>query len=444
MEVTRRSLLDFALRGGAAACGLTAARRMMLLDLLAEDAADPAPFQIARVEYAAEKGRMLSRLGFGMMRLPMKGKDIDEELSGKLVDYAYRHGVNYFDTAWFYIGGKSQYYTGKVLEKYDRKSLFIVNKLPGNPGCRSLEKAKETFATQLKACRTDYFDNYLCHAIGNWGAFKRGYLGLGIIDYLKSERDKGRIRHLGFSFHGGKDDLRHFLDLKDQIGWEFVMLQLNADDWKGDGRTFYEMVVEAGLPVMVMEPLHGGRLAKVNVGARKKLEELKPGLSPAGWAFRFVTSLKNVTVALSGMSSMSDVIDNINTFRDWKPFTDEETKSYFDICAKYQGKNLIPCTGCEYCIPCPHSVKIPEIFGLVNMMRIEGKLGPDGDGRGMSAADRKQFLVMYKNKLGTHADASCCTSCGNCLEKCPQHVKIVEELQKVVELVDRVKKGGRG
>ena len=444
MDVTRRSLLDFALRGGAAACGLTAARRLMLLDLLAEDAADPSPFQVARVEYAAEKGRMLSRLGFGMMRLPMRGGAIDEELADKMVDYAYRHGVNYFDTAWMYIGGKSQYYTGKVLEKYDRKSLFIVNKLPGNPGCRSLDKAKETFETQLKACRTDYFDNYLCHAIGNWGDFQRRYLGMGILDYLKSEREKGRIRHLGFSFHGGEEDLKHFLELKDKAGWEFVMLQLNANDWRGAGRKYYEMVLETGLPVMVMEPLHGGRLAKLNVAARKKLAELKPGLSPAGWAFRFVTSLKNVTVALSGMSSMGDVVDNMNTFRDWQPLTEADTQAYYDICAKYQGKNLVPCTGCEYCIPCPHSVKIPEIFGLVNTLRIEGKLGPEGDGSGMSAAERKQFLVMYKNKVGPRADAACCTSCGQCLEKCPQHVKIVDELQKVVALVERVKKGGRG
>ena len=444
MDITRRNLLDFALKGGAAACTLTAARRMMLLDLLAEDAADPAPFQVAKVEYAAEKGRMLSRLGFGMMRLPMKGREIDEELAAKMVDYAYRHGVNYFDTAWMYIGGKSQIFTGKVLEKYDRKSLFIVNKLPGDPGCKSLEKAKETFAAQLKACRTEYFDNYLCHAIGNWDDFNRRYLGMGILDYLRSEREKGRIRHLGFSFHGGEEDLKRFLELKDKVGWEFLMLQLNANDWRGQGRRFYEMALAADLPIMIMEPLHGGRLAKLNVAARKKLEELKPGLSPAGWAFRFVTSLKNVAVALSGMSSMADVIDNINTFREFKPLTEDDKKAYYDICAKYQGKNLIPCTGCEYCIPCPHSVKIPEIFGLVNTMRIEGKLGPEGDGRGMTGAERKQFLVMYRNKAGQRGSAEYCTSCGQCLAKCPQHVKIDQEMQKVVDLVERVKKGGRG
>ena len=440
MDLTRRTMLDYLMRGGMAACGCCAARRFMLLDLLAEDAADPNPFQIARTEYAAEKGRMLSRLGFGMMRLPTKNGNVDEELADKMIDYAYRHGVNYFDTAWMYIGGKSQVYTGKVLEKYDRSSLFIVNKMPGGHGAKGLENAKSIFSKQLEACRTKYFDNYLCHAIGNWGQFENFYLKGGVLDYLKSEREAGRIRHLGFSFHGGEGDLKRFLELKDQAGWEFVMLQLNANDWRGGGRKFYEMVVAAGLPVMVMEPLHGGRLANINVAAREKLAEIRPGISPAGWALRFVSSLPNVAVTISGMSKMTDVIDNVNTFKTFEPLTEADMKAYYDICAKYQSKDLIPCTGCEYCIPCKNGVSIPAVFGLVNTFRIEGRLGPNGDGEGMKPDDRKKFLTMYRNKIGPKHDAACCSACEECLPKCPQHVKVTAEMKKVAALVEKIKR----
>ena len=439
MNITRRAALDFLARGGLAAGGCYLCSRMAFLEALAADAADKNPFQVATIDYAAEPGRKLSRLGFGMMRLPCKGRDvIDEELSDALVDYAIRHGVNYFDTAWMYIGGNSQKYTGKVLEKYDRSKLFIVNKMPGGHGAQGLDHAKKIFQTQLDACRTKYFDNYLLHAIGNYRRYEEFYLKGGVLDYLKKERDAGRIRHLGFSFHGGKDDLRRFLDQKDSAGWEFVMLQMSAN---GVGAEFYDMVKETNLPIMVMEPLHAGRLANLNVAARKALEEVKPGLSPAGWALRWASSQKNVAVAISGMAKMTDVVDNCNTYRDFQPLTDAEIAAYHQIREKYKGANLLPCTGCAYCAPCENGVDIPAVFGLVNQCRTDGLLGPNGDGVGMSAADRKKFLVLYKNKVGAKADASHCTACKKCHPKCPQHIDISAEFVKINAMVDAIKKG---
>ena len=433
--ISRRSVLDLIARGGLACGGCAALSRFAILEALAADAADKNPFKVATVDF---HGRKLSRLGFGMMRLPGKDRGtIDEELADKLVDYAIRHGVNYFDTAWFYIGGKSQTYTGKVLEKYDRKSLCIVNKMPGEHGANSLDDAKRIFKRQLEACRTDYFDIYLLHALGNRARYEDLYIKGGVLDYLKKERDAGRIKHIGFSFHGGKDDLRRFLDEK-SVKWDVVMLQMSVN---GVGREFYEMAKPTGIPIVVMEPLHAGRLATVNVAARKALAELKPGLSPAGWALRWASSQKNVAVAISGMSRYSDVVDNCATYRDYKPLTSSEIASYHAICEKYRGANLLPCTGCEYCAPCPHGVDIPGVFGLVNTCRTDGLLGANGDGKGMSAADRKKFLVMYRNKVGAKADASHCTSCGKCHPKCPQHIKISDEFNRINYMVDAIKKG---
>ena len=437
-KMTRRETLNLLARGGLACGGACALSRLAILDALAEDAADKDPFQVATVDFVSEPGRKLSRLGFGMMRLPCKGRgEIDEELSDKLVDYAIRHGVNYFDTAWMYIGGKSQYYTGKVLEKYDREKLFIVNKMPGGHGARGLDNAKEIFRKQLEACRTKYFDIYLLHALGDYRGYERFYLKGGVLDFLKGEREAGRIRHLGFSFHGGQDDLRRFLDQKESAGWDVVMLQMSAN---GVGREFYEIAKPTGLPIVVMEPLHAGRLANLNVAARKALEQLKPGLSPAGWALRWVSSQPNVAVAISGMARLSDVIDNCNTYRDFKPLTEAEIASYHAICEKYKGANLLPCTGCAYCAPCPHGVDIPGVFGLVNACRTDGILGPKGDGKGMSAADRKKFLDLYREKVGEKADASRCTACGNCHPKCPQHIKVAKEFRKINAMVESIRK----
>ena len=216
------------------------------------------------------------------------------------------------------------------------------------------------------------------------------------------------------------------------------MLQMSAN---GVGREFYEMTKPTGLPIVVMEPLHAGRLANLNVAARKALAELKPGLSPAGWAFRWVSSQPNVAVAISGMSRYSDVVENCQTYRDFQPLTEADVASYHAISEKYKGANLLPCTGCEYCAPCPHGVDIPGVFGLVNACRTDGLLGPNGDGTGMSAADRKKFLAVYRDKVGPKADASRCCACDKCHPKCPQHINVSEEFRKINVMVESFRRG---
>ena len=434
--MTRRSVLDFLARGGLACGGYSALSRFAILDALAADAEDKNPFKVPTIDF---HGRKVSRLGFGMMRLPTRGRgEIDEELADKLVDYAYRHGVNYFDTAWMYVGGRSQDYTGKVLSKYDRKSVCIVNKMPpeGHGGARNLENAKRIYKTQLEATRSDYFDVYLLHSLGGYRQYADFYLRQGVLDFLKKEKEEGRIKCLGFSFHGSQDDMKRYLDEK--IKWDVIMIQLSAD---GNGHDIYNIVKSAGIPIVTMGSLHAGRLTTINVAARKALEEIKPGLTPAGWALRWVTSQKNVAVAISGMSRYTDVVENCESFRDYKPLTDAEMAKYNEIRNKYRGPNLLACTGCAYCAPCPSGVDIPGVFGFINTCRTDRILGPNGDGKGMSTADRRKFLTMLNSKLPSKTQASHCTSCKVCHPKCPQHISISDEFKKINAMIEAIKKG---
>lgn len=460
---------DFLIGGGLAAFaagGTYAAWRAGLLDFLAADADGKHPAQVIRRPYGPEPGRMLSVLGFGMMRLPILAQDpnrIDEELAQKLVDYAVRHGVNYFDTAYMYMGGNSQKFTGKALEKYDRKSLFIVNKMPGmDPFVKTLADAKRVFEEQLKACRTDYFDNYLCHNIWNIDAFKSLYLQEGVLDYLRSEREKGRIRHLGFSFHGDTTALAYFLK---QPGWEFCQLMVNCMDWnETDGvnsavaekigfswggvkpaGTHYRMAAAAGLPIVVMEPLRGGRLVSLNKAAVRRLQAAAPGQSVASWGMRFVASLPAVQVALSGMTRMSDVVDNVKTFTegDYKPLAAAEKATLAAALQDFLSQKTIACTGCRYCMPCNYGVDIPGVFKIYNDFAGEGLLGPAGDGVGANSADVRRFLVAYHNALAARADASHCIACGKCRPTCPQRIDIPAEMQKIEDLVVKLSRPSR-
>lgn len=460
MNVTRRNVLKWSALGTAGvAGGLYGLSRAGMLDFLDADAEDKHPAQVVRKPYAPEPGRELSILGFGMMRLPIVGQNpsrIDEPLAEKLIDYAYRHGVNYFDTAYMYMGGNSQIFTGKVLEKYPRQSLYIVNKMPAQtPAVQTLADAKRVFQEQLDKCRTTYFDNYLCHAISGTDAFKQRYLKEGILDYLKEEREKGRIHHLGFSFHGNTKDLEFFLQ---QGCWDCVQLMINCIDWNDkDGEkskvaeqmgfawgkvqpagTHYRMAVAAKLPIIVMEPLRGGRLVTLNRAATRKLQAANPGASVASWGLRFVASLPAVAVSLSGMSRFSDVIDNVKSMAAFQPLSASERSVLMAALDDFRKQRTISCTACRYCMPCEYGISIPEVFKVYNDASGEGELGTAGDGRGITAELKRKFLVSYNNQIAPRANASHCIACGKCKPSCPQRLDIPGEMQRIEDMVARL------
>ena len=361
-------------------------------------------------------GERLSALGLGAMRLPILGGDdsaVDEAAAAGIVAAAMEKGVNYYDTAWGYHGGESERVMGRILERYPRESFFLATKFPGyDPG--NLPRAREIFREQLEKCRVDHFDFYLLHNV-NEGDLD-GYLdpGHGVIRYLLEERERGRIRHLGFSAHGGLPVLRRLLG-----AWgkelEFGQLQLNWLDWTfQEGREKAELLAEAGLPVWVMEPLRGGRLAALPPEAEARLRALRPEESISAWSFRFLQSFPWVGVTLSGMSSVPQVEENAAVFGEEKPLSPGEREVLVELGAALVRENLLPCTGCRYCLGhCPQGLDIPDLLEIYNNQSVAGR------GNIRPAAIRE---------LPPEKRPSACIGCRSCEAVCPQQLKISEAM----------------
>lgn len=446
--MTRRQTLAFLTAGaaglGGGLCGLSRAGVIRFLD---RDAHDQAPLRVQRLPYPLEPGREISRLGFGGIRLPILNRndsEIDYELGQKLVDYAYRHGVNYFDTGWVYHHGKGEAFFGSALKKYPRGSFLLADKMP-TWLVHSLAEAKSYFEEQLKRCQVEYFDNYLLHSINALDEFKNVYEKMGVLDYLKEEKARGRIRHLGFSFHGAVPTMEYLLDT---YAWDFALIMLNVLEWDEASErrpsgyragTLYRMLTAKKLPVFVMEPLGGGRVASLNGKARKVLEAADPERSLASWGMRFVASLPNVQTILSGMGKLDQVVDNVRTFSGaFKPMTPPERETYGRALAEFHKYPTIPCTGCRYCVPCPYGVLIPETFAWYNALAGEGLL-PADSGSNDAQALRRKFLVSYNNAIPPHARANHCIGCRKCLVACPQWTfRIPAEMERIEKLVAHV------
>ena len=446
--LTRRQTLAF-LTAGAAGFGgsLYGLSRAGVITFLDNDAKDEDPVQLRQMPYAPEPGRKISLLGFGGIRLPIlnrKDTEIDYELGQKLVDYGVRHGVNYFDTGWVYHHGQGEVFYGKVLKKYPRASFMLADKMP-TWLVPSLAEAKKFFEEQLKRCQVDYFDNYLLHSINKLDEFKNVYEKMGVLDYLKEEKARGRIRHLGFSFHSTVPTMGYLLE---KYEWDFALIMLNGLEWDDEGErrqsgyragTLYRMLTAKKLPVFVMEPLGGGRVATLNGKAKKVLEAAEPGRSLASWGMRFAASLPNVQTLLSGMNKLDQVVDNVRTLSaDFTPMTRQEHETYGRALAEYHKYPIIPCTTCRYCMPCPYGVLIPETFAWYNSFAGEGLL-PADSGPNNSQALRRKFLVSYNNTIPPQARASRCISCRKCLVACPQWTfRIPVEMEKIEKFVAHV------
>ena len=364
----------------------------------------------------------LSQLGFGTMRLPtLENGEINQPLFEEMVDYAIKNGVNYFDTAYPYHGGKSEIATGLALKKYPRDSYYLATKYPGHQIASEYNPA-EIFEEQLKKCGVEYFDFYLLHNVYEKSSETYMDERWGIVDYFVKQKELGRIRHLGFSSHGRYDNLKEFLDYcGDKM--EFCQLQLNYIDWTlQQGREKCDLLKERGIPVWVMEPVRGGALAKLAPQQEEKLKALRPDDSVASWAFRFLQGIDNITVVLSGMSDMAQVADNVKTFTVEKPLSEEDVNLLFDIAESL--KDAVPCTACRYCCDgCPVGLDIPALISYYN----ELKLTPGSLNVGM----RVEALPADKQP-------SACIGCGACTSICPQNIDIPQIMKDLAQQLEKI------
>ena len=358
----------------------------------------------------------LSALGLGAMRLPATGdnlSEIDEAETAKMVAFAMEHGVNYYDTAWGYHSGNSEIVMGKILKNYPREKFYLASKFPGYD-LSNMTKVKEIFEKQLEKCQVEYFDFYLFHNVCEMNINEYLDPQYGIYDFLTEQKRNGRIKHLGFSAHGSYDVMKRFLDAygKDM---EFCQIQLNWLDWTFQGaKEKAELLKDYNIPVWVMEPVRGGKLAKLAERDEAALTALRPDEKIPAWAFRFIQSVPEVVVTLSGMSNFDQVKDNIKTFEEDKPLNEKEMAEILSIADKIAKKTSLPCTECRYCTShCPQGLDIPELIKLYNEHCLTG---------GGFIAPMALMAVPDDKK------PSSCVGCRSCEAVCPQQIKISEAM----------------
>lgn len=399
-----------------------------------------------------KNGEKVSLLGYGCMRWPMKkgadGKDhIDQEAVNEMVDYAYQNGVNYYDTSPAYLQGQSEEAAGIALSRYPRESYYIATKL-SNFNNFSREAGLKMYRDSQKALRTDYFDYYLLHAIGTSGfeGFEERYINNGLLDFLLEEREAGRIRNLGFSFHGRKEVFDQFMALHEKYHWDFVQIEMNYVDWEHakvpenvNADYLYEELAKRNIPATIMEPLLGGRLAKLPDAIAEKMKEREPQMSIASWAFRFCGSYPNILTVLSGMSSMDPLIENVETFSHFKPLNDEEKAFLMEMANLMEDYPTVPCTACSYCMPCPYGIDIPTIFRHYNDHVNSGEIAQSCEQDHFQRLKRR-YLVSYDRAVETVRQADHCIGCGQCRPKCPQSIDIPRVLRHIDRYVEKLKR----
>ena len=377
--------------------------------------------------YKDFQGLKLSALGFGAMRLPVRDGDDskpDREQVFKMVETAMKDGINYYDTAWGYHDGNSELILAEALSKYPRESYFLADKFPGYD-LSNMPKVREIFEKQLEKTNAGYFDFYLFHNVCEMNIDHYLDPKYGIYEYLMEQKKNGRIRHLGFSCHGEIDVLKRFLDAYGE-DMEFCQLQLNYLDWKFQhGREKVDILRERNIPVWVMEPLRGGRLAKLNETEENELKALRPGEEIPAWAFRFLQSIPEVTLILSGMSDEAQLAANLKTFAEDRPLDEKEMSAIMSIADRMAGQRSVPCTACRYCVShCPQGIDIPRMIELYNEHLLTTSYG------GMGFIAPMAMAAVPEDKK-----PSACLHCRSCERVCPQQIKISEVMTDFVQKI---------
>ena len=465
-NISRRNFLK-ALGGGAVASSavLTACKTDNR-----QDAGGREP-EKGKMTYRINPGTKdcVSLLGYGMMRLPVAGTDkasarelddapIDQDMVNRQVDYAIEHGVNYFDTSPAYCQGMSERATGIALSRHKRSEYFIATKMSNfSPDTWPRQASIEMFENSLKELQVDYIDYLLLHGIGMGddalANFNSRYMDNGILDWLVEQKAAGRIRNLGFSYHGDIKIYDMLLKWHDEgrYKWDFVQIELNYLDWRyadeinprnTDAVYLYGELRKRDIPAVIMEPLLGGRLANVPDNIVAKMKQREPEQSVASWAFRFAGTPEGVLTVLSGMTYMEHLRDNLCTFSPLKPLTSEEQKFLMEIADDIYNLKTIPCNECNYCMPCPYGIDIPAVLSHYNKCIKEGNM-PGND-----AADpdyrraRRAFLIGYDRSVPRLRQADHCIGCGQCVEHCPQRIDIPKEMQRIDKFVEGLKQNG--
>lgn len=396
-------------------------------------------------------GDEVSILGYGCMRFPTIGmrdgtddNTLDQEAINRSVDYALEHGVNYYDTSPAYCQGNSEAAIGTALARHPRDKYFIATKLSNfSPSQWSYEESVKMFENSLKYLQTDYVDYLLLHGIGIGGmdALNGRYMDNGVLDYLKKQKEAGRIRNLGFSYHGDVAVFDYLLKRMDEglDHWDFVQIQMNYLDWEHAKATnkrntnadyLYEELHKRNIPVVIMEPILGGRLAKVSDPINNKMKARRPDDTPATWAFRFCGTPEGVLTVLSGMTYMEHLKENVNTFSSLEPLTADEEAFLMRTAVEILENKEIPCTDCKYCMPCPYGVDIPGVFAHYNKCILDDNL-PHDTAEPRFAEARRAFLFGYDRSVPRLRQAGMCIGCGECVSHCPQSIPIPAMMRKI-------------
>ena len=456
-NISRREFLKRAGAAGIAAAGLAAC------DSQGRAASGvPAPEGEMTYRTNPKTGDKVSILGFGMMRLPSVGgrsaregnEGIDQEMVNEMVDYAMAHGVNYFDTSPAYCQGQSERATGIALSRHSRDSYYIATKLSNfAPSTWTREASLAMYHNSMKELQVDYIDYLLLHGIGmaapgkGMEEYEARYLDNGILDFLLEERKAGRIRNLGFSYHGDIEVFDRLLAEYDKYQWDFVQIQLNYLDWKyakqinprnTNAEYLYNELAKRNIPAVIMEPLLGGRLSNVPDRVVAQLKERSPETSVASWAFRFAGSFPGVLTVLSGMTRMEHLQDNLHTYSPLHPLSDEEFAFLQHTATLMMQFDTIPCNDCKYCMPCPYGIDIPAILLHHNNCLNEGNIALDAGDENYRKA-RRAYLVGYDRSVPKLRQADHCTGCDQCSPHCPQGIDIPQELHRIDAYVEQLK-----
>lgn len=403
-------------------------------------------------------GEKVSILGYGCMRWPTKpiegGNDGDEEINqemvNRLVDTALENGVNYFDTSPVYCQGMSERATGIALSRHPRDSYYIATKLSNfNPATHSREASIAMYENSKKELKTDYIDYMLLHAVGGGGLenLRQRYIDNGVLDFLMKEREEGRIKNLGFSYHGDIEVFDYLLSKQDEYKWDFVQIQLNYLDWKRskeeeplsvNAHYLYDELEKRGIPAVIMEPLLGGRLAKVPDNIANRLKQREPEESVASWAFRFAGTHPDILTVLSGMTYMEHLDDNLHTYSPLKPLTEDDLAFLQETADLMKEYPTVPCNDCKYCMPCPYGIDIPANLLHYNKCVNQDNL-PTSSQSPRYAEARRAFLVGYDRSVPKLRQASHCIGCNQCVSHCPQEIDIPKELHRIDQYVEKLK-----